>query len=1030
MKTFIRLFLACFALLVLLLVVGAVVLTRPGIQKRILEGQLPEGSSIGMVRVTTGSLKLSELKLVLPDGTQVELGMLDADFEPLAAYFDKTIKLGALNVEGLIIDVPKSLIEPPANPATPSDKSPSSVTKPSNGQPSVAEPAVAVAPAPGQAVESSPAAGSPTDALYALGQLDWLFDIDSAQITGELRDASGSTFVLDLKSGAMRPGEETMIDASLRLNTDQSLRAGLKQFDVEARVSLKQKTSGGFEKLRIESLTKASDAEGNNLLTASQELDLVMDGGEERATLGLLFNADLPKPEVFLPEMAGVGAINVQGSLAASALGEALTLSASDLLVSADGAEVVSLKLNKSFTLGGKADLSGDLMGVRIRDLPLAWLGPWLPSGFALTGENLTAQFDLTGLSGGAFQLSSTAPLRLGPLSFTQDGLPVLDEVTIISQPILRMAADGTIAWELTTLQIQDQNGEFLFGQSVGRFDPSAASDGRIPAGLQTETKLTVGLPGITQQPALKDLASVMAGRAILDIKIDPAKASPVEVQGRLEGISPRAYPGQRQDYQFVLQISEPAGGDLAVGVSLQAGSADTADSSSSNLELAGHVRPETKPLNFRIDLDAGRLNQRDIDLLVAALTPQPAKAERANDAQSAQAEPASPKHSPNARSPDTATQTQPPETALVPAATESLWAGYDGEVDINISEFYLLSGDVVTDVEAQIKVNDALLSLNQLKGSFKGGQLSGQGEARFSATQSAGYTIKSALSVENVDPSVFSKKSSGSFPVRGLFSGQASFTGQGLTLEKAVDAMEGELTIAGKEGVLTAFDLDDLMPDLGMGNITGLGTLGLLGADILGKSLSRPGLTALARAIPYFENMPFSDFSLKLVRGRDRRILIPELLFVGRNILIDGTGSIAATSLKDALSQPLDLQLELGAKGQLVDALETLELLGPETTAGGFRRWSSSIGISGSLEEPDTSALERLLKAAAKRALTQSGQRRAAPAEADETVAPPEEGETPPQPKPAETLNPSKEERILRDVEKGLDAINSLFGR
>ena len=1032
MKTFIRLVLLCFALFVLLLVVGAVVLTRPGVQKRILEGQLPAGSSIGMVRLTTGSIELSELKLALPDGTQVHLNMLNADFEPLAAYFDKTIKLGALNVEGLVIDTPKAFIETPADPTSPSSSSstPPSVATPSTGKPTVAEPAVAADRSQALEVESSTGAASPTDALYVLGQLDWLFDIDSVQLTGELRDASGSTFVLALQSGAMRPGEETVIEASLKLNSDQTLQAGLKQFDADARVTLQQNTNGGFEKVRIESLTKASDAEGNKLLTASQELDLVMKGREERASVELLFNVELPKPEIFSPEMVGVGAINVQGSLAASALREEFTLSATNLVVYASGAEVVSLKSNKNFTLGGDADLSGDLMGVRIRDLPLAWLGPWLPAGFELTGEDLTAQFNLTGTPAGALQLSSIAPLRLGPLSLTQDGLPLLQQVTISAQPVIRMAADESISWELNALQIQDRFGEFLSGRSVGRFTPSASSAGRIPSGLQAEAELTFGLQEITQQPALEGFASVMSGRALLDIKIDPAEAYPVAIQGRLEGISPRAYPGQRQDYRFALQISEPIAGDLAVGASLEAGSAKNP---STSLEFAGQVRPEAKPLNFKIDLNAGRLSQRDIDLLVAAFTPQPAIPERTSDARLAEPNPSTLKLPGNTRRPDQAADALPssaPETTFVPVATESLWADYDGEVDISISEFYLLSGDVVTDLKAQAKVNDALLRISQLKGAYKGGQLSGYGEARFSTAPSAGYTIQSALNVENLDPSVFSKKRSGSFPVRGLFSGEAAFTGQGPTLEAAVDALQGELAITGKEGVLTAFDLDDLMPDLGMGNIAGLGSLGLISADILGKSLSRPGLTAVARAIPYFENMPFSAFSLKLVRGNDRRILIPELLFVGRNILIDGSGSIAATSLKDALSQPLDLQLEIGAKGELIDSLETLELLGPDTTADGFRRWSNTIAITGSLEEPDTSALERLLKAAAKRALTQSGLRLPTRAAGDGKVAVPAEGKETSQSNLSEAREPSKEEKIIQDVGAGLDVINSLFGR
>ncbi|HKK17079.1 MAG TPA: hypothetical protein VJ952_00240, partial [Opitutales bacterium] len=121
MKTFLKIFLVLFILVLLLIGVGLFTLTRPGVQKKLLESQLPEGSSIRTVRVTTSSLELSELKLALPDGTQVRLAALDTDFKPLEALFNKTIKLGALNVEGLIVDIPQALIQPPKSSDEPVD---------------------------------------------------------------------------------------------------------------------------------------------------------------------------------------------------------------------------------------------------------------------------------------------------------------------------------------------------------------------------------------------------------------------------------------------------------------------------------------------------------------------------------------------------------------------------------------------------------------------------------------------------------------------------------------------------------------------------------------------------------------------------------------------------------------------------------------------------------------------------------------------------------------------------------------------
>ncbi|HKK18141.1 MAG TPA: AsmA-like C-terminal region-containing protein, partial [Opitutales bacterium] len=843
------------------------------------------------------------------------------------------------------------------------------------------------------------AGGAPTDPLYAIGQLNWLVDIDSIRLEGELRDAAGSSYAINLSSGAIRPGEETSIEASLKLSSREALHAGLKDFDSNTRVILKQNAGGGFEQLRIESLTNASDAGGRKLLTASQEFDLTVQGFEERASLRLEFNADLPRPEIFLPEMSGLGPLNVQGSIAAEAEGAALTLTKSDLLLSAKETEVLSVKLNKQFTLGGTQDLSGNLMDMRITNLPLAWLGPWLPQGLKLSGEDLTAQFNLTGLPGGALKLSSTAPLRLGPLSASRDGAPLLKQVTIITQPVIRYEADQSIAWEMNNFKVQDQYGDILTGQSNGRFDASATSDGFFPAGLRTQTKLDLGLQEVTQQPALAGAASILSGRASIDLTLDPADQHPFKMQGKIDALSPRGYPGQKQDYRFALQLNEPKASVLALGANLQAGSENRP---SSDLQFAGQVRPEASPLEFDADLTAQRLSQQDIEFLRAAFqAPQPA--DRAETI--APPTPSSPKPAQGT--------TRPQDTAAAPAAPP--WAGYDGEVKIDIAELILLSGEVISNLKAEAVITEALLSLNKLEGSFKEGKLFGSGEARYSQRQRMAYNIQTDLRFENVDPAVFSKEPSGKFPVQGLFDGQASFSGQGATLDQALDAIEGELTVNGREGVLTAFELDTRS------------NLGLIGAGLLGQQLNRPGLTALAQAVPYFENMPFSNFTLKLRRGADKHVQIPELRFTGRNLLIDGSGSIAATSLKEVMSRPLDLTLELGAKGQLVDYLETLQLLGSETADDGFRRWKRDLQIKGTLSDPDTSALERILKEAANRALRKPAEATEQPAAEDEAAgdAAAQEGESPTQ----QNLQaePSKEEKIIRDVERGL---NLLFGQ
>ena len=106
MKTLFRIFAVLFVLLLIACVGGYFILTNAGFQKSLVERQLPAGSSIESIHVTTGQVTLSGLILMLPDGTRVEVGGVDTAFEPLAAVFDQTIKMGVLQVEGLRVDLP------------------------------------------------------------------------------------------------------------------------------------------------------------------------------------------------------------------------------------------------------------------------------------------------------------------------------------------------------------------------------------------------------------------------------------------------------------------------------------------------------------------------------------------------------------------------------------------------------------------------------------------------------------------------------------------------------------------------------------------------------------------------------------------------------------------------------------------------------------------------------------------------------------------------------------------------------------
>ena len=973
MKSLPRFFLVLFLFLIVAAGIGYFSVTRPAFQKKLIESKLPAGSSIKFVRISSRSIELTDLKLQLVDGTTANLESLRSDFSPLAFILSDMIELRGLKVDGLVVNLPKI-----NTPTAASDEPLANGSFSLNDAPKkTASPAAQVT-------------SSPTDALYSLSEIGLLFDIDSIDLNGLLIDSSGNRFGLAVNAGRIAPGSQSRLEAELKLESKQALQGGLQDFGSNIHLVFTQKQSGGFNSVRAESFTSGSDVDGSSLLSIAQTLDLTINGFEETAEIALSFNVNLPHPEVFAPDLVQLQGLSLQGELNGSALGVALTLETADLVVASNGTPVASVKFNQALNLGVEQKFVGELVQVNIINLPPEWINPWLGNGMQLSGPALSTQIILSGEESGALEVKTRAPIEFGAFALSQNQQVLLDNVTLRMNPRIRVEAAQNIRFDLGAFQLMDRYGDFISGTVSG--SKSVSTGATTLADLETKARFQVGLSGFLQQPAFDGMGSVIAGQAKVELDFNGTAEYPVQLQTVITDLRARGLPGSRQDYRLAAQLKKTSGGAYAFGSNLQAGSASRP---STSLQLAGLVDTKQKPLPFKFSLSSPRVSQFDIDLLIAAIL--------ANNS--------------IASAPTSSALAAP--RLVEPKTPRPPWADLNGEVSIKVEELAFQSGQVITELKAQVKVSEALLSVKDITATLDGGGLVGDANVAYDPIQNPAYQVASSFVFKNVDPSLFSKRNYSKFPVQGLFDGQFKFAGSGHTLGEAAEDSEGDLTITGRNGVLTAFELDSRSQ------------LGLIGAGILGQSLNRPGITAMAQAVPYFEDIKFESFTLELVRGKDKQVRIPELNLMGDHLNISGQGVIAAGNLGELLEQPLDLTLRFGAKGRLIDYLETLQLLGTKTSEDGFRSWNQDIKIGGSLGDPDTSALKELLNNAARRALDKPEK-----AEAVETSTPPtEDGKVLPSQNKASELAPSEEkekskEEALRDeIEMGLELLNSIFG-
>lgn len=997
MKKLFRILLVCLILVVLALVAGYFLVTNAGFQKRMVESKLPAGSSVKHVHVTSGTLQLSELILVLEDGTRVKVSEVDTTFSPIAALMENTIRMGNLEVDGLLVQLPQAVSVAASESSTAGSANSTSSTASSSAPTSAS-------------AQSASATTNPWDAINQIENIEWLLDIETVRFNGKIKDADGNTYVFDVKSGAIRPSAETIVDASLNLVSSEPIQSGIKEFDAQAQLRFMQKATGGFEQVSYESQTTAKDAGGREILAVSNVLELTFSGFEETAAVSLEFSADVQRPELLMPELATMGALKASGNLKANVEGVVTTLTSADLKLSANGLQVIELDLKKPLNLGGKQNLSGELLQLKISGLPLTWLGPWVPEGMSIEGAPLNAQFVVNGQTDGTMEVSALAPIQVGPLSVSNAGQAILQEATIEVDPVIRVNPDQSIDYDLKSFRLLDRYGEALSGQVQGHADPQSMGGENPFAGQVADMKLSIDLQPFFQQPLLKDKASILGGKMDVSLKVNGAEEYPVQVQGAIRGLRASSMHNAARDFRFATQLQNRAAGEWGIGLNLEAGSESRP---STNVQVSGRAHTEGTPLKFKVDLKGEQLTQSDIDLLMAAFTPR---------------KPSEPRVvvNPYTGRPINTTGTNSTENKPVIAEKPQVessdgvvsppWSDLHGEASVQLSRVVLNSGQTIEDIYAKALVTEPQLKVSDLRAQLGGGNISGEAVVDFDRQQLDAYDLLANFGFSKIDPSIFSKKSSASFPVKGVFDGQFSLAGKGASLEDAADKSVGDLKITGTEGVLTAFKLND----------RGQRGLGLVG--LLGQQLGRPGIAALAETVPYFKDIRFDEFVLELQRTADRRVLIPQLKLIGESLLIDGSGSIAASGFKDVMKQPLNLGLELGAKGRLTNYLETLQLIQPTTAEDGFRRWNQSVNITGSLDKPNTDEIMDLLSKAASAAFDKP--KNSPPAASNTATAADGQTQVVEPTAPAEPKKKTKEEKRRDDIEMGLDLLNSVFGQ
>lgn len=627
--------------------------------------------------------------------------------------------------------------------------------------------------------------------------------------------------------------------------------------------------------------------------------------------------------EVLQPELAAIGEVSLTADFDVLQHGESLRVERFDAAVS--GASPVAavralqpFEFNLTTAQLNVADPSQDLVGVVLHGVPLAWARLFLGE-FELSGGDLRGEFAASAREGG-LGLRAKTPLTVAALTVAQAGDVWLRDLDLA----LDASADYTPqGWQAQVVSL----GVRSKGATLLTLDAKA---GRL-AGEKQPVKLTgrwsADLAGWMAQPALAGQLALARGHAQGDFAASLDGTQAIEAKlavSRLVAATSEPLP------DFALDVRA----DIApTGVTtLSAPLTVTMGARKSDVALAGTLTPKGSALTLDARVTGELVHVQDMQLLALALP--------AGDA----------------------AQTKVEEKK----GEGPFWQNVNGQVSLALKR--VLYGDTfeVTNVGGTLRIDASSLKLDGVRAVFgPESDLKLNGGLKFEAATPQPYVLAADVTVTNFDTGpAFRAIDPAKLPtVEARVNLTSHVAGRGADLVEMAERASGDLQVTGKSGVFRALsaDLSDKVQRTqstvaAIGGIIGAVTGKQEYADMANKTQI---LGDIAKALA---EIPFDQLNVTASRGADLNLVLKDFTLISPEVRLTGGGAIRYVEGTPLLAQPLSVELNLGARGQLADLLKRAGLLEARADNLGYAAFVTPIKVAGSLAKTDTTELRNAL--------------------------------------------------------------------
>jgi len=588
------------------------------------------------------------------------------------------------------------------------------------------------------------------------------------------------------------------------------------------------------------------------------------------------------------------------------------------------------------------ADATRDLLSIDLEGIPVEWIWPFLPN-LRLTGDPIRGHL-VASARGGGLALHSTVPLGIAGLSAARGGRLLVQDLDVS----LGLAADCTPqGWQANV----DGHASDVAGGSGRGLTPAlaplfsvSAKIGRL-VGAAEPIKITgqfsgylpawAAQPGFPAVPALMlaspqspgGLARVTGGALTGDFSASVAAESSLEAKVLLTDLALASDLGVERWPRVTAEVR--ASSDRAGRIAFTAPwTFERADHGKSDLTLEGTLAPTRRGLAFDGRAASNRLVLDDAKILgVLWVLPKIVAAE-----------------SPDGR------------LALALKEVENgRWTA--------------------TGVKGQLYAVPGALEIDDVAGAFAGGGDFKINGAFSHAGPATPYALQAEVVVNHFEAAPVFRAIDPERPpiLEGRCSVTARVAGRGASPHEMLSRISGDFALSSQEGVIRALRaevVDDIKQAPSRLSKAVDSVTSLFGKSEAAQSYIDKQGRVVVKITEAFKEIRYDQLRIRAQRDEGLSLHLAEFSLISPEIRLAGNGQITHQDGVVIGAQPLDLTINVRARGQLAELMNEVGLLNGREDDLGYTGLTSAVVLGGSLDDIDeTQWKELLIKAAMRKA-------------------------------------------------------------